>query len=70
MTKNVKLANVFCPTISPLYGNMATLFVIIVSHWSDIMVTLTVHQIDTVQSFRLPPYSLICQFVRPHLTIV
>ena len=35
--------------------------------WSDIMVTLTVHQTYTAQSFRLPPYSLIWQYVTPRI---
>ena len=34
------------------------------------MVTLTVHQTYTAQSFRIPPYYLILQIVKPYLIIV
>ena len=40
------------------------------TNWSDIMVTLIVHQTYPAQSFRLSPYSLIWQSVKPYLIIV
>ena len=41
-----------------------------IQNWSDIMVTLTVHQTYPAQSFRFPPYPLIWQSIRPYLIIV